>query len=278
MSFVSVTLGVVVSTLLLSAAGPEDLLSDPKARTYVAEAEIMFAERRFAEAATMLERAYLIEPKSELLYPWAQAEREQGHCDVAVDLYRRFLASHGEGPIADNARGHIETCESELGVAGGAVGEDEEVVEVIDDEEELADEDELDALVEEEPESDPDPVPAKLEDEDPPKAKKWYLDPIGGVLTGVGLVGVGVGAALVITATSAADDAPDAASVTDYMDERDRATTMRNAGAAVLSVGGALLVGGVVRYLIVAKKNKATPTAAVWYVPGSGGVALSGRF
>jgi hypothetical protein len=79
-------------------------------------------------------------------------------------------------------------------------------------------------------------------------------------------------------ATSTANGAPDAASVGDYNDESDRAVTFRNAGAGVLSVGGALLVAGIIRYAVVAKKNKANATASVWTAPGAGGVMLSGRF
>lgn len=264
------TLTFALASLLFASAGPEDLLSDPKAREYVGEAEIMFAEGRFADAAGMLEKAYLIEPKAELLFPWAQAEREQGHCDVATELYGQFLESINEGPMADAARQNIERCEGEVAVA---VPPDEEFVEVIDDDPEPV----VEEPVESEPDSEPPPPKATPKD-DAPKAKKWYRDPAGGVLTGLGVAGVGAGVALLVIAGSTAKAAPDAANLEDYRSDGDRATTFRNAGAGVLTVGGALLVGGIVRYAVVAKKSKSNATASLWYAPDSGGVAVSGRF
>lgn len=276
-SFLTATVAAILSSAI-ALAGPSDILSDPQAKAHVSEAEIMFSEGRFADAATQLEKAYLIEPRPELLYPWAQAEREQGHCDAAVELYQQFLEERPEGAMADNARANIERCGGEGGVvAGGAVADDEELVEVIDDDE-LA-EDDLDELVENaEPEPEPKPQPKPTVKDDQPKAKKWYRDPLGGVLTGLGVVGVGGGAALIAVAVSRADGASTADSVTDYRDEQDSATTLRNAGAGVLTVGGALLLGGIVRYVIVNKKNKAAATASLWTTPEGGGVVISGRF
>lgn len=261
MSFPSL-LSVVLSSLLMTAAGPNDLLSDPEAQTLVSEAQILFAEGNFGDAAKLIEKAYLIEPVPELLFPWAQAEREQGNCRAAIDLYNRMLEEIPSGPMADSARQNIERCEEELGP--------EETVAVVED-------DPLDEEVfEPEPEPEPEPAPTKVDDE--PKTKQWYKDPAGGVLTGLGVVGVGAGVALLAVASSTAKNAPGAPTVTDYNTQSDQALTQRNAGAGVLSVGGALLVAGIVRYAIVAKKNKAATTASVWTAPGAGGLVVSGRF
>lgn len=258
-------LSVVLSSVLMTAAGPDELLSDPEAQSLVSEAQFLFSEGNFGDAAKLIEKAYLIEPVPELLFPWAQAEREQGNCRAAVDLYNRMLEEIPEGPMADSARQNIARCEEEM-------GPEEEVVPVVDD----------DLLEEDEPfeEAEPEPEPAKPKD-DPPKSKskEWYKDPAGGVLTGLGIVGVGTGVALLAVASSTANGAPDAANVTAYRDESDRALTQRNAGAAVLSIGGALLVAGVVRYVLVAKKNKSNATASLWTAPGGGGgLVVSGRF
>ncbi|MCR9164458.1 MAG: tetratricopeptide repeat protein [Nannocystaceae bacterium] len=258
-------LSVVLSSALMTAAGPDELLSDPEAQSLVSEAQFLFSEGNFADAAKLIEKAYLIEPVPELLFPWAQAEREQGNCRAAIDLYNRMLEEIPEGPMADSARQNIARCEEEQ----------PEVVAVVED----------DPLPEEtyepEPEPDPEPAPAKPTDEGPPKsgAKQWYKDAAGGVLTGLGVVGVGTGAALLVVASSTAEGAPDASNVEAYREESDRAVTQRNAGAAVLSIGGALLVAGVIRYVLVAKKNKSSATASVWTAPGGGGgLVVSGRF
>ena len=259
-------LSVVLSSVLMTAAGPDELLSDPEAQSLVSEAQFLFTEGNFGDAAKLIEKAYLIEPVPELLFPWAQAEREQGNCRAAVDLYNRMLEEIPEGPMADSARQNIARCEEEM-------GPEEEIVPIVDDPIEEDD------LFEEEEEQ-PDPEPAEPKD-DPPKskAKQWYKDPVGGVLTGLGVVGVGTGVALLAVASSTANDAPNAANVSAYNDESDRAVTQRNAGAAVLSIGGALLVAGVVRYVLVAKKNKSNATASLWTAPGGGGgLVVSGRF
>ncbi|MGH1345011.1 MAG: tetratricopeptide repeat protein [Nannocystales bacterium] len=255
-------LSVVLSSLLLTAAGPDDLLSDPEAQTLVAEAQILFSEGNFGEAAKLIEKAYLIEPVPELLFPWAQAEREQGNCRAAIDLYGRLLEEIPEGRMADSARNNIALCEQEMPA-------EEAVVPVVEE----------DPLEEEYTEPEPEPVPEPVtKSDDQPKVKEWYKDPAGGVLTGLGVVGVGAGAALLIVANGNGKSASDAPSLDDYHSQSDTAVTQRNAGAGVLSVGGALLVAGVIRYVLVAKKNKASATASLWTAPGSGGVVFSGRF
>ncbi|MBV1857560.1 MAG: hypothetical protein KUG77_04045 [Nannocystaceae bacterium] len=261
-SVLSAFLSVALSSLLMTAAGPDDLLSDPEAQTLVSEAQILFSEGNFGEAAKLIEKAYLIEPVPELLFPWAQAEREQGNCRAAIDLYGRLLEEVPEGRMAESARKNIALCEEEMPA-------EEDVVPVVED----------DSFEEEpyEPEPEPEPVPVTKTDTQP-KAKQWYKDPAGGVLTGLGVVGVGAGAALLIVASGNANGAPDAPSLSDYHSQSDTALTQRNAGAGVLTVGGALLVAGVIRYVLVAKKNKASATASVWTAPGSGGLVLSGRF
>jgi hypothetical protein len=97
---------------------------------------------------------------------------------------------------------------------------------------------------------------------------------VGGVLFGVGLAGVGVGAGLLGVASSTAKGAPDAATNDGYLEERGRATKFRNGGAIALSIGGALLVGAVIRYAVVAKKNKKPKSAALRPY----GFGLAGRF
>jgi tetratricopeptide (TPR) repeat protein len=216
------------------------------------QAQAAFNEENFAEAARLLEKAYLIEPTPELLYPWAQAERSQGNCDVAIDLYQQFLDSGVEGKFAEAAEQNIERCREEMAEDGGAVVEDDPVGEVIEDEPE------------------PERKPERKEDEPKVrdgKARKWYADPAGGVLFALGLAGAGVGGGLLGVAMSTADKAPDAATNEDYVAERDRATNFRNGGAAALSIGGALLVAAVIRYALLARKLKKETAALRWNGP-----------
>lgn len=262
-------LNALIVSLLLSASAPGGLLSDPKADALFSEAQLAFEEERYGDAASLLERAYLIEPVPALLYPWAQAERSQGNCDVAVDLYQQFLDSGVEGSTAEAAQKNIARCEEEMAAAVPPP--------IVDEPVEDDGTDDLDDIVGAEPEPEPEPEPVKPVDDEPRKTKAWYKDPAGGVLVGLGVAGVATGTALLVVASGAAADAPDAGTHDDYLGERDRATSLRNGGAAALSIGSALLLGGIIRYVVVAKKNKKT-SATAWYDGRSGGFALTGRF
>lgn len=255
-----------VASLLWALAGPGQLLENPEAQAKLAEAQQAFADEDFDAAAAAVEAAYLIEPEPMLLLPWAQAERSRGNCAAAVELYQRFLDSDPPERMAGPARENMDRCQEQLDAEAEAEAEvEDEVVE--DDVEDEVVEDEL--------------PPPPVEKDEPPKAKAWYKDPLGGVLAGVGVVGVGVGAGLLGAGASAAKGAPDQDSHMDYLDERDRATGLRNGGAIALSIGGALLVGGIIRYAVVAKKSP--PKATAWRMGPqltrrSAGVTLGRRF
>ena len=262
------SLTTIVASLLLFTAAPSDLLSDPKAQEYWEQAQFLFQEEDYGGAAKMLEKAYLVEPVPDLLYPWAQAERINGNCDVAIDLYQQFLDTGAEGKIAEAAQTNIDRCNEELAESGAVVPTDDP----------LPEDDDLEEIIDEQPDPEPEPEPVKRTDDEPKsKPRAWYKDPAGGVLTGLGVVGVGAGVALIFVATGAAKGAPDADDHDDYFGERDRATGLRNGGAAALSIGSALLLGGIIRYAVVAKKNKRADTTA-WFDGRGGGVSVRGRF
>lgn len=276
---------LVSITLAVATVGPGELLSSPEAKEKLAEAQAAFEEQDYAAAAEAIEAAYLIEPKDALLYPWAQAERQRGDCAAAIELYQRFIDSDPGPDFVEAAQQNIDRCEEEAAEDEDMVVLDDDTdIVAVDDTEDVEDdifgEETEDAVEEAEPEPDPAPVapPPKAED-DEPKAKKWYADPLGGVLVGLGVVGVGVGAGLLGVASSSASKVSDEDSNDDYLSARDRATGLRNGGVAALSVGGALLIGGIIRYAVVAKKNKRRDSAAVRIDSfGLAGVSISGRF
>lgn len=238
-----------VAPLVLALAAPGGLLSNPDAKAKLQEAQAAFKAEDWDAAATATEAAYMIEPNPMLLYPWAQAERSRGNCAAAVELYQRFLDSNPPEAAATPARENMERCQEQLAAeAAAAEPEEEEVVEEV--------------IEDDEPEPEPEPAPKPVAQDKPPKAKAWYADPVGGVLVGVGVVGVGVGAGLMGAGAAAAGKAADMDMHSDYLAERDRATGLRNGGAIALSIGGALVVGGVVRYVLVAKKSKEAKATA----------------
>jgi tetratricopeptide (TPR) repeat protein len=257
----------LVASLVLALAAPGQLLSNPEAKAKFQEAQAAFKANDFDAAAAAVEAAYIIEPNPMLLYPWAQAERSRGNCAAAVELYQRFLDTEPPEAAATPARENMERCKEQLAAEEPEPEPEPDVV---------------DEVIEEEPEPEPEPTPTPVKKDDEPKAKAWYKDPVGGVLVGVGVVGVGVGAGLMGAGASAAGKAADEDMHTDYLAARDRATGLRNGGAIALSIGGALVVGGVVRYVLVAKKGKQGKASAWRMTPELGrrwvGVTIGRRF
>ena len=258
---------VSVVSLVLALAAPGGLLSNPEAKAKLQEAQAAFKSEDYDAAAAAVEAAYIIEPNAMLLYPWAQAERSRGNCAAAVELYQRFLDSNPPEAAATPARENMERCKEQLAAEAPEPEPEEEPV---------------DEEIEEEPEPEPEPAPVTKDEQ--PKAKKWYADPVGGVLVGVGVVGVGVGAGLMGAAGSRAKKVADEDMHSDYLAAREGATKLRNGGAIALSIGGALVIGGVVRYVLVAKKTKSgRGKASAWqWSPELGrrwvGVTVGRRF
>ena len=76
---------------------------------------------------------------------------------------------------------------------------------------------------------------------------RWYRDWVGGTLTGVGVVSVAAGAGLFAQANTVVGDA---SIDLEHYDRAKDATVRRTAGLVVLGVGGALVLGGVLRYAL----------------------------
>jgi hypothetical protein len=79
------------------------------------------------------------------------------------------------------------------------------------------------------------------------------------VLVAVGGVGVVIGGSVLGIALSRDKKAKDAANEGGFVDRKDSARVQHRVGIAVLSIGGALLVAGVVRWAVVASKGQRTP-------------------
>jgi tetratricopeptide (TPR) repeat protein len=262
---------------LVLALAPGGLLKNPEADRLLGEAQAAFEAEDFAKASKLLEEAYLIEPNAQLLYPWAQAERSLGNCETAITLYERFLESKPAKQFADAAQGNIDRCREQVESDEGAM--------ILDDETATDEESGEDLLggteAEPEPEPEPEPVTAPQKRDAPKKPKAWFRDPVGGVLVGLGLGGVGAGAALMGLASSRAKSIGNVELNTEYEDTKAGAAKLNTGGLVAVSIGGALLVSGIVRWAVVARKNKASQSAALWLQPGQRGmvgVAWSGRF
>jgi tetratricopeptide (TPR) repeat protein len=90
-------------------------------RARTAEARRHFVQGRelldaglYAEAIAEFETALSLKPSPELLFNIAQAYRLKGDAKQALETYKRFIELSPKGPIADEARGHIDALTTQI--------------------------------------------------------------------------------------------------------------------------------------------------------------------
>ena len=210
----------------------------------------------FAAASEALGQSYKLEPDVETLFAWAQAERQQEHCDKAIELYNKLL----ESKLPDENKQ----------VVSEKLGECKKIVAARTPE----------PLPETQP-SEPEakPLPEVRPPDKGPEGKSRWKDPLGGVLVGTGVVGLAVGGYFLSVAKGADSDAKALAKMggtySEVEDLNDKAESKGRIGVIAAIAGGALIVGGVVRY--ATRSTKAT-TVTGWLAPDGGGIAALGRF
>ncbi len=243
----------VVLALALSLTGPAD---DAAAR-----AKAAYDRGDFVAAAAALAEAYEADPQPAYLYARAQAERYGGDCEAAIEHYEAFLATKPEAKAAEAARTNLQECRAE--VAANA---------------EPAPEPAADPTPTPTPDSDPIATTTTPPDDGPPADEgrvdvtPWYRDKWGTSLVAVGavvgLVGVGVygGAIADRNSADAADD------VDEYGRRIERASTLSRVGIGLMVGGGAVLVAGAIRWIVVSQRGKSKTAHRV--VPTGGGLAV----
>ncbi len=238
-------------TLWVVAAEPA---TDPDAEAGVRA----FAQGRYDDAATILARAYAEDPRPELLFAWAQAERYAERCDDAVPLFREYLTLDPPPEVGDKAREAIEAC-----------GEDPDVAVPVPVEPPTPEDRTVEPVgpVEAgEPAVEPSPaVPRSWE----PSRRPVALDPWGHALLWSGVAICGVGGGLLGEAHLRRRAGSRVADEQSYRDALQGAPQLSGAGIGVLVVGGALVVAGAVRFVVLAARHRrAGNTATLRRGPG----------
>ncbi|MEM6995184.1 MAG: hypothetical protein AAF721_32025, partial [Myxococcota bacterium] len=106
------------------------------------------------------------------------------------------------------------------------------------------------------PEPDLDPIPPGDEQPEPEKRPRpaWARDVAGGVLVGTGAFATVAGVGFYAGSFSMARDREE--SEADFEGRAQRVRNTAAVGITLMAVGGALVVGGIVRYAIVARRAK----------------------
>lgn len=198
-------------------------------REMVTRAEAAYKAQEWDAASRAFADVYAIDPKPDYLFARAQAERFAGRCNVAVKLWDSYIAAETSPDAVREAKSLRAYCEpAATGTTPAATATRPDASS---------------------PHADGGPTTE-------PKRVPWYRDPAGGVLVATGGVSTVIGASVLGLALSRDRKASSADTEGGYVDEKDSARTPHRAGIVVLSVGGALLIAGVVRWAIIASRSR----------------------
>lgn len=251
---VIVALAVGLAPLPARAVAPQQVLHNEAAREHFAAAKDAFDRDAYAAAIPELKAAYAIEPNPMLLYSWAQAERLNGDCKRAIELYGRFIDTEPNEASRQLAEVNILECKAELGSGPPPPPPPSNADDLPDD---------TGKPVAEEGAEDADDAG----DEAP---KSWKRDWVGWTLTGIGVATAGAGGVVFALGRRQATESPDASTEAAYLAEADGARRKQQVGGIVAAVGGAFLVAGIIRLVVVGTreaKARDRDTARHWVAP-----------
>src|SRR5262249_5373031 len=204
------------------------------------------------KSAALLKQAYEVVPEPDILYNLGRAYRSLKQYDKAIDAYRTYLRKKSGSPYKAGVQKMIKEME-ELQKAQEQSNQ-KPPTEMVPA-----------------PQPVPAPPPAASQPEEP-----WYEDYIAWSLVGVGLVGIGVGTGMHVSANGLEGDLATAPE-TDKQAIRDTINSRRTIGTVGLIAGGALLVGGIVKFVLTGTHGNPEPTHAEILV-GAGFIGVAGRF
>ncbi|MBT8492658.1 MAG: hypothetical protein KJO07_06325 [Deltaproteobacteria bacterium] len=218
----------------------------------------LYQEGDYRGAADKLAEAHEAEPRNDILFAWAQAERLAKNCRKATELYHRLRKEDLNDQDRLGVLEGLERC--------GAF-----------DEAERAKKQAAEAKRRIKEEREREKAAAAAADRD---GSPWYSDWIGDTLLISGIVGLGVGTSFWLLSSSERDDAKDAFSYETHVELEDRARRHRFVSIAAFSVGAGLIGGAIARYITRDDGSSAETavTASGWLGDGTGGFAIGGRF
>ena len=229
----------------LLAVAPE-----PDLQTRIDRADVASREGRWFDAAA--EYGIVFEATGDLRVRYAQAEalRYGGNCLDAIPMYEQCVDGGQSASIKSLATERIELCEEELAAARAR--------------EEALTAPKIPAASGEPTESG-ETLPREA-------ATPWYRDPAGDSLVAVGLAASIAGGVVLGLGRREGNTSDEAANDRDFGNSLDRARSMTLAGGVTLGVGGAVLLGGVVRWVVVHRRGQDVDLAV-----HRNGALISGR-
>ncbi len=229
---------------LVVASAHADKPEGPGVGPMLKKAKAAFDIGEYTEAEAILKDAYKLDPQPKILYALAQAQRMAGECDRAAITFQNFLRTNPPADQAKLAQDNLTRCTPKP-------------------------EPKPEPKVEPKPEPKPEPPrPAPLPPPPPPPAPhgvRWTSNWAGHllVLGGVGLAAGGSYFAL--HAQQTIDSLNSAQYYDDFVARQKQAAsaqTDRTLGLAAAGLGGALIVAGIVTY-VVRSPGKEAPVVSI---------------
>jgi tetratricopeptide (TPR) repeat protein len=221
-SFALLAFCLSASLSLAATAAPP-----PTARSYLDSGLRLYKEGHYEAAIRELRLGYALEPLPEILYTLGQSARKLGRCEEAIGYYRQYLQRGADAASAGAARFQIERCEQQLRDEQAAAAARAATATAAA------------------PAPSPSPPP-------PPPRRAFYKDALGMTLGGIGLGAALAGGGLLIG--SAVTMQHSRTTLQQFDDALPRAQTMRTTGIVLTAGGGALLLAGVIRLSLVARR------------------------
>ena len=200
----------------------------PTARGYLDQGLRLYNEGHYEDAIRELRLGYALEPLPEILYTLGQSARKLGRCDDAINYYRQYLRN-ADATSAPAARFQIERCEQQLRDARAAAAATTTKTKTTT------------------------PASASVDKPVDLPRRPFYRDALGMTLAGVGLGAALAGGGLLIGASLTVQHAR--SSLQQFDDALPRADAMRTSGIVLTAAGGALLLAGVIRLSLVARRR-----------------------
>lgn len=210
----------------------------------------------FAQAITLLDEAYVLDPQPVLVYNLARAHEGLGHTDEAITLYERYLTQEPSSPDRGAIEQRIVTLRRQR---------DEHVVV----EKERTEVEKERAVVEKE-------RAQQLTAPPPEPPRRRSVIPY--VVAGVGAAGLLTGTIFGLMALSREDAATTEPVQNTSIDLRDTGKTFATVSNVSFIVGGALVAAGVVWWVVDGTRLKRTGATPVRVGVGPGFVGLGGTF
>src|SRR6185369_1511617 len=105
---------LLVLGVFATAAYGDEVDAKNQARAHYRAGTAFFEAGDYARAIEEYGAAYKLLPLPDLLFNLAQAQRLKGDNDAAAKLYRQYLETKPNGPVADEARARLKELEAQI--------------------------------------------------------------------------------------------------------------------------------------------------------------------